>query len=685
MIINYENAERRLRGFERDYGSALAGLARHAALPVVLNPDFVQLLRVNYFLDPPVMLPFTAESELLLSRLCTEVDQGLYVIEPDMRDVLLSYLVQEYGNSRLHDVARLLWEYGQRGTPWIGRPGLPEAQQLTALNFIDPERAQEWLARAEQGAGAGTTVDKRWFVAMHKDLEGRAAAVERAEEQSTSEIPVRRFYSLTLVGSERHEEFLRLVRRLVDADAELCYATTAQSGQLPQSAVLIGDPGPRAAQIEEQLLAEVRDWGEGVTVEYQTSETRPYLMGRIVVSGPDNRRFELRNVPSTTPLSEIAGAVLEHTDTDLASAQRGQIQVMIHRFRGDGRLERLDPEHTLSDAGIHDGDELRVAAVARSLTEDEARRLVAELRQLLPELFYQEVDARAVLEEAGRGRGRQAVWRDAASFWSAELGALQQGAVRDGIQALILGAAAEYPGNDQLSAMAADVGAAPAVELRPAAVARSLTEDETRRLVAELRQLLPELFYQEVDARAVLEEAGRGRGRQAEWRNPDAFWAAELRALQQGAVRDGISALITAAAAEYPGNDQLAAMRAEMRAAPAVELRPATVTTSLTGDETRRLVAELRQLLPELFYEEVDARAVLEEAGRGRGRQAEWREPGCLLGSRAACVAARGRPRRNLGPDHGRGGRIPWKRPAGGNASRDARSPRSRAAAGRGD
>ena len=184
MIVNHEDARRRLRVFERDYGSALVRLASHAALPVVLNPDFVHLLRVNYFLDPPVTLSYAAEAELLLSPLCNEVDQGLYVIDPELRDVLLQHLIEECGSDRLHDVAHLLWEYGQRGTPWLDRPGLSEAQQLTALNFIDPTGAQDWLARAEESVDPATAVDERWFVAMRQDLEDRAAAVPRLEEHA---------------------------------------------------------------------------------------------------------------------------------------------------------------------------------------------------------------------------------------------------------------------------------------------------------------------------------------------------------------------------------------------------------------------------------------------------------------------------------------------------------------------
>jgi hypothetical protein len=209
--MSREDAERRLRTFERGHSSALVHLASHAALPVVLDPALVHLLRVNYFLDPPTTLPYTAEAELLLSPVCTEVDQGLYVIDPDLRDVLLQHLVRQHGSSRLLDVARLLWEYGQRGMPWSDRPGLLEAQQLTALNIIDPVHAQDWLTRAEEGNGTGTAADKRWFVAMRRDLEDRTAAVQRAGEQAgeRAEAPASDVPTVFVSCSREDEEWRR--------------------------------------------------------------------------------------------------------------------------------------------------------------------------------------------------------------------------------------------------------------------------------------------------------------------------------------------------------------------------------------------------------------------------------------------------------------------------------------------
>jgi formylglycine-generating enzyme required for sulfatase activity len=182
-------ASNRLSAFRRDHGRETFSLACHASLPVVLNAEVVHLLRINYFLDPPHALPYTAEATLLLSSLCTEIDDGLYSISADIRDLLLKSLIEDHGGGRVRDVARLLWEYSQRGAPWAQRPGLTEAQQLTALNFIDPRRAQDWLARAKRGEGSVPVDDDRWFVVLERDLIDRAAAVAEPEVDAGYELP----------------------------------------------------------------------------------------------------------------------------------------------------------------------------------------------------------------------------------------------------------------------------------------------------------------------------------------------------------------------------------------------------------------------------------------------------------------------------------------------------------------
>jgi V8-like Glu-specific endopeptidase len=180
------DAERHVDKFEHEYGAQLLSLASHAALPVVLDAPLVHLLRVNYFLDLAQPLSYAAEAQLLLSPLCTEIDGGLYVIGAEERDVLLQHLVKVHGGARLRDVARLLWEYCERGTPWLARAALTEAQQLSAMNYIDPQSALAWLERAQQQGGGGAIADERWFVAMRTDLAGRAAAIATSEPSKES-------------------------------------------------------------------------------------------------------------------------------------------------------------------------------------------------------------------------------------------------------------------------------------------------------------------------------------------------------------------------------------------------------------------------------------------------------------------------------------------------------------------
>jgi hypothetical protein len=194
-VLSTREAEASLRAFIHESGAngeRMADLAGHAAMPSVLRPELVHLLRINYFLDPPQDLPFEAEASLLLSRLCTEIDDGVFVIDPTLRDLLLRQLIGRHGQPRIRDIARLLWEYNGRGTPWGNRPGLLEAQQLTALNFIDPPRALAWLERARRGEGAVPVSGERWFVALRQDLLARTAAISPEASTLMDSLPALR-------------------------------------------------------------------------------------------------------------------------------------------------------------------------------------------------------------------------------------------------------------------------------------------------------------------------------------------------------------------------------------------------------------------------------------------------------------------------------------------------------------
>ena len=100
-------AGRLVRSFERTFGIESKILAEHAALPIALTPDLLNLLRINFLFDKPGLsflseskpgLSFLSESDLLLSSLCEEVEDGLYeFVSPDVRNLLLQHLLHDFG------------------------------------------------------------------------------------------------------------------------------------------------------------------------------------------------------------------------------------------------------------------------------------------------------------------------------------------------------------------------------------------------------------------------------------------------------------------------------------------------------------------------------------------------------------------------------------------------------------
>src|SRR5438477_13026518 len=81
-----EQAIQQVVKFEREFGEAHLVFACHTALPSILTPELVNLIRIN-FLEKAV--EWVAESDLLLSSLCYPIGQDLFEVEPGVREVLL--------------------------------------------------------------------------------------------------------------------------------------------------------------------------------------------------------------------------------------------------------------------------------------------------------------------------------------------------------------------------------------------------------------------------------------------------------------------------------------------------------------------------------------------------------------------------------------------------------------------
>ncbi len=186
-----ERVARQIEQFKRkcgDHGEEALNFAYHAALPVALNPEFLHLLRINFFVDIDCPLPYEVEYEFLLSSLCRQIDEGLYEVERDVRLVLLEGLAREFGQERMREVAMLLWEYVEQQEPCSEHLGLERAQQLTSLSFLEITKAKKWLHQAQaEVENYSLEASRDWLVAMQSDVE------------ETTEIKIR-FNDLTLEG-----------------------------------------------------------------------------------------------------------------------------------------------------------------------------------------------------------------------------------------------------------------------------------------------------------------------------------------------------------------------------------------------------------------------------------------------------------------------------------------------------
>ncbi|AOW98591.1 Sulphatase-modifying factor protein [Moorena producens PAL-8-15-08-1] len=152
--IAKQQIERFVARFEPNYRY----LACHCALPLVLTPELVNYIRVQFLLNEEV--PWIAEADLLLSELCRPVGYELYAMTPAVRSHLLAQFETEefqhkFGTNRLKSVAQLLMDYVTylMGTHPASRQGEFQAQQWAAMVYLDQHRtqAEQEIAKALQG------------------------------------------------------------------------------------------------------------------------------------------------------------------------------------------------------------------------------------------------------------------------------------------------------------------------------------------------------------------------------------------------------------------------------------------------------------------------------------------------------------------------------------------------------
>lgn len=144
--LTQELAQQQINRFVGRFEPSYEYLAAHCALPLVLTPELVNYIRVQFLLNEEV--PWIAEADLLLSDICRPVGYELYAMTPAVRSNLLAKFQspafqQKFGTNRLQSVAQLLMDYVTyliRTQPH--KLDQLQTQQWAAMVYLDEHRTQ---------------------------------------------------------------------------------------------------------------------------------------------------------------------------------------------------------------------------------------------------------------------------------------------------------------------------------------------------------------------------------------------------------------------------------------------------------------------------------------------------------------------------------------------------------------
>jgi len=116
VATNIQQAKQRISAFRQRFGDGHFYLACHAALPIVLTPDFLYRLWASFQKDTKgnlLDIPWIAVSDLLLSNLYENVGYELYEMDMIIQNELLSQLQKNdrFGPQRVREIADFVIAY----------------------------------------------------------------------------------------------------------------------------------------------------------------------------------------------------------------------------------------------------------------------------------------------------------------------------------------------------------------------------------------------------------------------------------------------------------------------------------------------------------------------------------------------------------------------------------------------
>ncbi len=154
--LEEESARLALSAFERRFGKKHVILACHAALPLLLTPELVNLIRLNF--TEKLEIPWIAEADILLSSLCMPMGDGAYEMEPRIRDLLLKRLEALFGKKRTEQLALFLLAWLKHRHTVKTRADTAESHRWIAMAYVDPpqliDELEARLDKARAGGGA---------------------------------------------------------------------------------------------------------------------------------------------------------------------------------------------------------------------------------------------------------------------------------------------------------------------------------------------------------------------------------------------------------------------------------------------------------------------------------------------------------------------------------------------------
>jgi TIR domain len=192
-------AYRQVMQFSAQRGENALRLSLHAAVPQVLRPDLLHLLRLNFV--PESIDDSTVESDVLFAPFCEELGNGYFQFDKNSRLQLLTQLDPTYENDavlRSQQVADFLLAYIERQSRNLALENdlvfsaYLDVERWVALAFFDPDDAAGQLAVAVKQASEEGAVVARMRIgglasalatplAKHRELLAFAAGLEAFE------------------------------------------------------------------------------------------------------------------------------------------------------------------------------------------------------------------------------------------------------------------------------------------------------------------------------------------------------------------------------------------------------------------------------------------------------------------------------------------------------------------------